>query len=72
MLRKIAAGVAATALAISSVAAQAAPAPRTPTPVGEEEQLAGSLLWLAIAAVVLAVGIYLIVDDGDEELPESP
>ena len=72
MLRKLAAGVAAAAFTISSVAAHAAPAPRTPSPVGEEEQLAGSLLWIALAAVAVGVAIFLIVDDGDEELPTSP
>ena len=72
MLRNFAVGVAAAALAVSSVAAQAAPAPRTPSPVAEEEQLAGSLLWLALAAVALGVVIFLVVDDGDEELPTSP
>ena len=72
MLRNFAVGVAAAALAVSSVAAQAAPAPRTPSPVAEEEQLAGSLLWLALGAVALGVVIFLIVDDGDEELPTSP
>lgn len=72
MLRKLATGVAAAALAISSVAAQAAPAPRTPAPVGEEEQLAGGLLWIALAALAVGVVIFLIVDDSDEELPTSP
>jgi hypothetical protein len=71
MIRKIAAGAAAVALAISSVAAQAAPAPRTASPVGEKEQLAGSMLWIALAAIAVGVGIFLIVDDSDEE-PASP
>lgn len=70
MLRKIAASTAAAALAISSVAAQAAPAPRTASPVAEEEQLAGSMLWIALAAIAIGVGIFLIVDDSDE--PASP
>lgn len=71
MLRRIATCVAATALAVSSVAAQAAPAPRTPAPVNEEEQLAGGLLWIALAAVALGVLIFVVVDDDDEE-PASP
>lgn len=69
MLRKLAMGVAAAALTISSVAAQAAPAPRTPSPVKEEEQLAGGMLWIALAAIAAGIAIYLIVDDDE---PASP
>jgi hypothetical protein len=64
---------AAATMAAAPLAAQAAPTDLRTSRTAEGEQLAGSTLWIALAAVALAVGIYLIVDDGgDEDLPTSP
>jgi hypothetical protein len=71
MIRKLAAGTAAAALAMSSIAAQAAPVARTAAPVAEEEGLAGGLLWPIIFAVAGGLFIILVLDDDNEE-PVSP
>lgn len=71
MIRKLAAGVAAATLAISSIAAQAAPADRAASPVAEEEALAGGLLWPLIFAIAGGLFIVLVLDDSSEE-PVSP
>ena len=71
MIRKLAAGTAAAALAISSIAAQAAPVARTAAPVAEKEGLAGGLLWPIIFAVAGGLFIILVLDDDNEE-PVSP
>ena len=71
MIRKLATGVAAAALAFSSIAAQAAPAERVASPVAEEEALAGGLLWPIIFAVAGGLFIILVLDDSDED-PVSP
>ena len=71
MIRKLAVGTAAAALAISSIAAQAAPVARTAAPVAEEEGLAGGLLWPIIFAVAGGLFIILVLDDDNEE-PVSP
>lgn len=70
MFRKFAAGVAAATLAVSTVAAQAAPAPRAGSPVAEEEGLAGGLLLPLLAVLAAGLVIFLVVDDSDE--PVSP
>ena len=71
MIRKLATGVAAAALAFSSIAAQAAPAERVASPVAEEEGLAGGLLWPIIFAVAGGLFLILVLDDDNEE-PVSP
>ena len=71
MLRKLIIGTATAALAVTPIAAQAAPQ-RMPAPVtADAEELSGSpwLLIIGIAAL-LALGVVLL-SDGDEE-PTSP
>ena len=71
MFRKFALSTAAATLALAPVAAQAASAERTAAPMAaEDEQLVGNLLWPILIAIAIGVGIWLIVDDGDE--PTSP
>ena len=71
MIRKLITSATAAALLAAPIAAQAAPA-RVAAPVAaEEEGLAGGFLLPALIALAVAVGIYLSVDDGDDE-PVSP
>ena len=71
MIRKLITSATAAALLAAPIAAQGAPA-RVAAPVAaEEEGLAGGFLLPALIALAVAVGIYLIVDDGDDE-PVSP
>lgn len=71
MIRKLMLSAAATALAVSSVAVQAAPAARTSAPVSaEQEELAGGFLLPVLFALAVGLGIFLLVDDSDE--PVSP
>jgi hypothetical protein len=67
-LRKLPIALSAAALALSSVAVQAAPADRASAPAAEESDLGGSYLWI-IAAIAIVVGIVLIADDNN---PSSP
>jgi len=72
MIRKLIASATGAALLAAPIAAQAAPA-RTPAPIADEEEgLAGGLLLPALIAVAVAIGIYLIVDDDDNDVPVSP
>ena len=70
MIRKLTTSATAAALLAAPIAAQAAPA-RVATPVAADEELAGGFLLPALIALAVAVGIYLVVDDGDDE-PVSP
>lgn len=72
MIKKLMTSAAAATLVAAPIAAQAAPV-RAPSPTTDEERLAGSLLLPALIALAVAIGIYLIVDDGDDDdLPVSP
>ena len=76
-MKRILAPLAATGLVLASTAAHAAPAiDRAPAATGESEQLFGGegypngvLMLLLAGAVVL--GIYAIVDSGDNDGPFS-
>lgn len=70
MVRKLITSATAAALLAAPIAAQAAPV-RASTPVAADEELAGGFLLPALIALAVAVGIFLIVDDGDDE-PVSP
>lgn len=70
MIRKLITSATAAALLAAPIAAQAAPV-RASTPVAADEELAGGFLLPALIALAVAVGIFLIVDDGDED-PVSP
>jgi hypothetical protein len=64
-------GAAAAALAVTPIAAQAAPE-RAASPVAaEQEELRGKIWLPVLAAVIAGVIIYLLVDGGDD-LPTSP
>lgn len=72
-LSSILASAAALTMATAPLAVQAAPLEARTGSAVEGENIAGlGSLWLVAVAVALAVGIYLIVDDGDEDLPSSP
>ncbi|HLV06296.1 MAG TPA: hypothetical protein VKY80_01335 [Croceibacterium sp.] len=72
MIKKLMMSAAAATLVAAPIAAQAAPV-RAPAPTSDSEELAGGLLLPALIALAVAVGIYLIVDDGDDDdLPVSP
>jgi hypothetical protein len=67
-IRKSLASIAAISLVVSPVAAQAAP--REATPV-EGDQLAGNpWIPIAVAFAVLAIILFVALDDSDE--PDSP
>ncbi len=71
MIRKLMLSAAASALAVSSVAVQAAPVARTSAPVASgQEELGGGLLLPVLFALAIGLGIILLVDDDEE--PVSP
>ena len=81
MLKKIIASAVAGTLAVSSVAAAAAPiafesADRAASNLGSSEELGeGSDAWLVLLFLALAAGIIVLVEqnEGDEDdLPASP
>ena len=63
-LKTFASSLAALTLVAAPVAAQAAPA-RTSAPAAEENEMAGSWLWIAVAIAVV-VGAILLLDDSDD------
>jgi len=69
MLKNFVVSAAAAALALSPIAAQAAPA-RTAAPMAEEENLAGGFLLPAVIAIGLIIVLYLAIDS-EEDLPIS-
>lgn len=71
-LGTVLASAAAVTMAAAPLAAQAAPADLRTGSTAEGEALAGVPLWMGLLALALTVGIYVIVDDGDEDLPASP
>jgi len=72
-MRKVMLGAAAAALLAGTTAAQAAPVPRTASPVVAGNNLHGGELWLALLAVaLLAVILVAINDKNNENLPHSP
>lgn len=66
------ASAAALGLAATPIAAQAAPA-RTASTVDQNEQIAGggTILYVAVAAVAIAL-VILVSNDDSDELPASP
>jgi hypothetical protein len=64
--------MAAAGLIATPVAAQAAPA-RTASPTQQSEEIAGkgTILYVALAAFAIAMGILLFAND-DDDLPTSP
>lgn len=69
-IRKLPVALAAATLAVSPLAAQAAPVERAAAPTADESQLrGGSLLWIA-AIVAIIIGGILLLDNNDN--PVSP
>lgn len=56
---------------MSSVAVQAAPAPRAASPVVEGEGFIGGALWPLLAALLAGLFIVLVLDN-DDNVPASP
>lgn len=74
MMSKLFGGLAASALVLSPVAASAAAksplslSTRASAPVGDAEEAAsGGLIPAILAAAIVAGGIYLVVDDNDND-----
>jgi len=67
--------VAAGSLMVSTTAAAARPsvpvAPRSGADVERSDELAGSLMIIGLIALVAVIGIFVLLDDDDDE-PESP
>ena len=63
-----------TSLVATPVVTQAAsvPAARTAAPVGEAENIQGGWLVPAFAILAVLLGIWIVVDGGDDDLPTSP
>jgi hypothetical protein len=68
--------IAAGGLLLSTTAAgaqQPGPIPaRTGAEVGQSEEAIGIMAILLFAALVLAVGVIVLIDDGDSDRPTSP
>ena len=57
----------------ASAAAQSVSFPeRVASPVDESERLAGSGIFAVLLAVAAGVGIILLVEEEEDDLPESP
>ncbi len=80
MLKKFIASAVAGTLAISSVAAAAAPttsqsADRKASALGAAEELVGGSLWIVILGALVAAGVIVLAEDSDgnvDDLPASP
>lgn len=81
MLKKFIASAVAGTLAVSSVAAAAAPiafqsADRTASPVGSAEEMEGSNeVWLLVLFAAIAAGVIVLIEgneDDVDDLPTSP
>ncbi len=66
-LRKLAFATAAASLAISPVAAQAAPASRASALILEQDELAGGYILPVLAVIAIVVGIILLTDNDDDD-----
>lgn len=68
--------IAAGGLLVSTTAAAARPsvpvAPRSGADVENSEELAGGLMLIGLIAVIAVIGIFVLLDDDDEEEPASP
>ena len=71
-MKKTLAAVVAASLVGTPVVAQAAVAERAGSPVAEGENLAGGWFIPALAIIAVLLGILVIVDSGDDDLPTSP
>jgi len=76
-MKKIIAGLALAALATThtlAVAAEPVAAlDRAASPVSESEEMAGGAgIWAVIAAVVIGVGAIILIEENEDDLPESP
>lgn len=68
--RKLAVALSGAVLALSPISAQAAPVERAAAPTAAENDLGGSLLWIALLVAVV-IGAILLLDDDDND-PVSP
>jgi hypothetical protein len=70
--KTLSATAAALGLVTAPIAAHAAPV-RAPTPVEQNEKIAGggTILYVALAAFAIAM-VVLLADNDDDELPASP
>lgn len=68
-VRKLSVVLAGAALAVTPLAAHAAPVDRAAAPSAAENELGGNLLWIVIAIAVIVGAILLLDDDND---PVSP
>jgi hypothetical protein len=68
------AAVVAASLVGTPVVAQAAAAQvaRTGSPVEDSENIQGGWFIPALAIIAILIGIWVLVDSGDEDLPTSP
>jgi cell division protein FtsX len=77
LMKKMIAGMALTAVAMThtlAVAAEPVAAlERTGSPVSESEEMAGGAgIWAVIAAVVIGVGAIILIEEEEDDIPESP
>ncbi len=74
-MKKFTVGLALAAVALTQSLAAAAPAAaleRSASPVSESEEMAGSGIWAVIAAVVIGVGAIILIEEEEDDLPDSP
>jgi len=68
----LAASIAASLVATPVAAQAAASATRTAAPVGDAENIQGGWLLPSLAILAILLGIFVVVDGGDDDLPTSP
>lgn len=75
-MKKLIAGLALVAVALTnSLAVAAAPAAtldRAASPVSGSEELAGAGIWAVLAVIAVGVGAILLIEEEEDDLPESP
>ena len=73
-MKQTLAAVVAASLVGTPVVAQAAAAQvaRTGSPVEDSENIQGGWFIPALAIIAILIGIWVLVDSGDEDLPTSP
>ncbi len=72
--KKAAISIAAVSIVVSPVVASAAPVARASTMVDGANDLDGGASWIAIVLglAIIAGGVWLVVDDNDDDEPVSP
>ena len=75
-MKKLTAGLAVMAVALThslAVAAQPVAAlERAASPVGDSEGMGGSGIFAVLAAIAIGIGVIVLIENEEDDLPDSP